>query len=155
MWVWSLGREDLLEEGVATCSSILAWRIPWTEKPVCPHQATACPSPSTSEVTKSRAWLSEFTFIATEKFHFLRTIPKGISQIMAQHQWKFASRNISLSLYFISIYEFQYSASFADIFPTKLAWNSLTHRNKSYLSNWELIFTFASLSIYMNTKTFI
>ena len=29
----SLGREDPLEEGVATHSSILAWRIPWTEEP--------------------------------------------------------------------------------------------------------------------------
>ena len=26
------GQEDLLEEGLATHSSILAWRIPWTEK---------------------------------------------------------------------------------------------------------------------------
>jgi len=31
--VQSLGREDLLEKGTATCSSILAWRIPWTEEP--------------------------------------------------------------------------------------------------------------------------
>ena len=31
--VWSLGWEDLLEEGIATYSSILAWRIPWTERP--------------------------------------------------------------------------------------------------------------------------
>ena len=31
--VQSLGWEDLLEEGVATHSSILAWRIPWTEEP--------------------------------------------------------------------------------------------------------------------------
>ena len=29
-WVWSLGRENLLEKGMATHSSILAWRIPWT-----------------------------------------------------------------------------------------------------------------------------
>ena len=29
----SLGREDSLEEGVATHSSVLAWRIPWTEEP--------------------------------------------------------------------------------------------------------------------------
>ena len=28
-----LGQEDPLEEGMATHSSILAWRIPWTEKP--------------------------------------------------------------------------------------------------------------------------
>ena len=30
-WVQSLGWEDLLEEGMATHSSILAWKIPWTE----------------------------------------------------------------------------------------------------------------------------
>ena len=33
MWVWSLGRKDPLEEGMAAHSSILAWRIPWTEEP--------------------------------------------------------------------------------------------------------------------------
>ena len=32
-WVQSLGWEDRLEEGVAAHSSILAWRIPWTEEP--------------------------------------------------------------------------------------------------------------------------
>ena len=31
--VGSLGQEDPLEEGMATHSSILAWRIPWTEEP--------------------------------------------------------------------------------------------------------------------------
>ena len=31
--VRSLGREDLLEKEMATHSSILAWRIPWTEEP--------------------------------------------------------------------------------------------------------------------------
>ena len=33
MRVPSLGPEDPLEEGMATHSSILAWRIPWTEEP--------------------------------------------------------------------------------------------------------------------------
>ena len=32
-WVQSLGWEDLLEKGMATHSSILAWKIPWTEEP--------------------------------------------------------------------------------------------------------------------------
>jgi len=32
-WVQSLGCKDPLEEGMATHSSILAWRIPWTEEP--------------------------------------------------------------------------------------------------------------------------
>ena len=31
-WVRSLGREDPLEKEMATHSSILAWRIPWTEE---------------------------------------------------------------------------------------------------------------------------
>ena len=34
MWVGSLGWEDALEKGMATHSSILAWRIPWREEPV-------------------------------------------------------------------------------------------------------------------------
>ena len=34
IWVQSLGWEDLLEKEMATHSSILAWRIPWTEEPV-------------------------------------------------------------------------------------------------------------------------
>ena len=33
MKVRSLGQEGWLEEDMATCSSILAWRIPWTEEP--------------------------------------------------------------------------------------------------------------------------
>ena len=33
MWVRSLDQKDPLEEGMATHSSILAWRIPWTEEP--------------------------------------------------------------------------------------------------------------------------
>ena len=32
-WVRSLGREDALEEGMATHSNVLAWRIPCTEEP--------------------------------------------------------------------------------------------------------------------------
>ena len=32
-WVQFLDWEDPLEEGMATHSSILAWRIPWTEEP--------------------------------------------------------------------------------------------------------------------------
>ena len=33
-WVQSLGWEDLLEKAMATQTSILAWKIPWTEEPV-------------------------------------------------------------------------------------------------------------------------
>ena len=32
-WIGSLGWENTLEKGMATHSSILVWRIPWTEEP--------------------------------------------------------------------------------------------------------------------------
>ena len=32
IWVQSLGREDLLEKGIPTHSSILAWELPWTKE---------------------------------------------------------------------------------------------------------------------------
>ena len=31
-WVWSLGQEDLLEKGMETHSSVIAWRILWTQE---------------------------------------------------------------------------------------------------------------------------
>ena len=49
-WVRSLGQEDPLEKETATHSSILAWRIPWTEEP---------------GVAKSRTRLSDFTHTHT------------------------------------------------------------------------------------------
>ena len=33
MWVLSMGQKDPLEKGMATHSSILAWRVLWTEEP--------------------------------------------------------------------------------------------------------------------------
>ena len=33
LWVRSLGQEDLLEEGMATYSNILPWKVAWTEEP--------------------------------------------------------------------------------------------------------------------------
>ena len=46
-WVPSLGQEDSLEKDMTPCSSILAWRIPWTEEP------------GGHGVTKSRTRLSD------------------------------------------------------------------------------------------------
>ena len=51
-WVQSLGREDPLEKKMATHSSILAWKIPWTEEP----------SRLQSMRSQSRTLLSNFTF---------------------------------------------------------------------------------------------
>ena len=51
--VQSLGREDPLEKEMATHSSALAWKIPWTEKP----------GRLQSMVAKSRTRLSDFTIL--------------------------------------------------------------------------------------------
>ena len=48
MQVQSLGGEDSLEDGMATHSSILSWRIPWTEEPGSPQ---GCKELGTTEVT--------------------------------------------------------------------------------------------------------
>ena len=47
IWVWSLGREDLLEKEMATHPSILAWRISWTEEPE-ELQSRDCKAPDTT-----------------------------------------------------------------------------------------------------------
>ena len=50
MWFWSLGQEDLLEKEMATHSSILAWRIPWTASLV-GYSPYACKESNTTEAT--------------------------------------------------------------------------------------------------------
>ena len=56
-WVQSLGWEDPLEEEMAIHSSILAWKIPWTEEP---------DGLQSMGVTKSQTQLSDFhTYVAT------------------------------------------------------------------------------------------
>ena len=53
-WVRFLGWETPLEKGITTHSSILAWRIPWTEEPG---------RLQSMGVTKSQTWLSDFHFL--------------------------------------------------------------------------------------------
>ena len=50
MWVQFLGREDPLEESMATHSSILAWRIRWTEEPGRLYSPWGCKEWDTTEV---------------------------------------------------------------------------------------------------------
>ena len=57
--VQSLGQEDPLEKGMATHSSILAWRIPWTEEPAGPQSIGSKESEMTEKMFK------KMTFILT------------------------------------------------------------------------------------------
>ena len=54
-WVQSLGQEDPLEKEMATHSSILAWKIPWTKEP----------GTLVHGVAKSWARLSDFIYLLT------------------------------------------------------------------------------------------
>ena len=55
-----LSREDPLEEGTATHSCILAWRIPWTEEPA-GLQSIGCKESDTTEATEH--WTNEMIHI--------------------------------------------------------------------------------------------
>ena len=61
----SLGREDPLEEGMATHSSILAWRIPWTEEP-----------DGLQSMGHKKAEMTEVTYHITTTMITLLIIPK-------------------------------------------------------------------------------
>ena len=71
MLVRSLGREHPLEEEMATHSSVLAWRIPWTEEP----------GGLQSVGSQSRTQLSDFTF--TFHFHALEKEMATHSSVLA------------------------------------------------------------------------
>ena len=59
-WVPFLGWEDPLEEGMATYSSILAWKIPWTEDPDC-LQSMGCKKSDIIEATENAHTGTEFS----------------------------------------------------------------------------------------------
>ena len=60
--VWSLGWEDSLEKETATHSSILAWRIPWTEKP-CGLQSIGLQRIGQDQATNIFTFTVNLTFI--------------------------------------------------------------------------------------------
>ena len=80
MWVQSLGQEDPLEKGMATHSSILAWRIPWTEEP----------GGLQSMGLQSRTWLSTNTCTLLEKLLgqliIIKSLCKNYHHIIQSYQ---------------------------------------------------------------------
>ena len=63
-YVGSLGWEDLLEEGMATHSGILAWQIPWTEEPDGLQSVDHKESDRTEELTLSLSHKSRSSQVA-------------------------------------------------------------------------------------------
>ena len=112
MWVRSLGQEDPLEEGMATHSSVLAWRIPWTEKPgelyivhgVAQSQTQIkwhCTySTAAWQLTQSRNQLQagKFFFL-TKCIHWTPPADRKIPEVdTLGHHWKIRSERTKQSL---------------------------------------------------------
>ena len=62
-YVPSLGQEDLLEKGMATHSSILAGRIPWTEESGRLQSMGHKETNTTKQLTPSLSQMSQWTFL--------------------------------------------------------------------------------------------
>ena len=71
-WFWSLGQEDSLEEEMATHSSILAWKIPWTEE-----------SGRLQSMGSQRVYMTEHAWRGTDKggLRMCETPSLGISDL--------------------------------------------------------------------------
>ena len=79
-WVRSLGLEDPLEKGKATHSSILAWRIPWTEEPGGLHSLQSSVHSSAEQIQKASmqgAGLGGHNEICPQGAHCLGAGEKG------------------------------------------------------------------------------
>ena len=74
MWVQSLGQEDPLDEGTATHSSILAWRIPWTEEScgLWSNRVAKSPTQLKRLSTHARTSLTILTLAASANMLFTR-----------------------------------------------------------------------------------
>ena len=79
MWVRSLGWEDTLEEGVATHSITLTWRIPWTEEPGGLQSMG-------SQRDKTEATLVQFSLVAQSCMTLCDPMDCRMSDLPVHHQ---------------------------------------------------------------------
>ena len=85
-WDQPLGQEDPLEEGMAICFRILAWRIPWTEEPgglqhIGLQSQTQLKGPSTQPVSLQK------TFIHFYSNHLCLKVPVTCILTIIRHFW--------------------------------------------------------------------
>ena len=78
-WIRSLGQEESLEKGMATHSSILAWRIPWIKEPG-RLQSIGHKESDTTKVTYAHTQSKTSKDICSYHFWKPLTVKKGIKQ---------------------------------------------------------------------------
>ena len=67
MWIQSLSQEDPLEEEMATCSSVLAWEIPWAEKP---GGLQSMESQRLGHNSETNSYIYRYRYIYDSSFYF-------------------------------------------------------------------------------------
>ena len=88
IWIWFLGREDSLEKGMITHSSVLAWRISWAEEPGGPW------SPKESSTTE------QLTHFPPSQYFFIWLITALKWRVFSQPGGRWCSENIWIWLTF-------------------------------------------------------
>ena len=126
-WVWSLGWGDPLEKEMVTHSSILAWRIPWTEKP------GRLQSMGSQRVGHDWA-TSSFTLVLSQSF-WLRVLPGGAC--LVQPRWMPERRILGGSwTSAISFWPFLNSSCWwrliSSVFLSRTSCHKTTHANGYY-----------------------
>ena len=120
-WVQSLGQEDPLEKGMATHSSILSWRIPWTEGPG-----------GLQSMQSQRVRHDSVTSTSLQWYYVIRSVLwsycASITTHSSFHLWNWSSISVLFSLIFIFKtfikygkfvhYFFKYSMCFTVSFPS-------------------------------------
>ena len=105
IWVQSLGREDLLEKGIPTHSSILAWELPWTEE-------SGGQQPKRSQKPDITDWLTilRFTNLANFKYeaiiiNYSHHAVHHASRTYSCYNWKFVPFNQNLPISLPSLWQ--------------------------------------------------
>ena len=80
-WVPSLGREDPLEKEMATHSSILAWRIPWTEELGRLQSLGSQESDTTERLLLSLSTCKQRTTGQQRKYHLQRCVSRAPGEL--------------------------------------------------------------------------
>ena len=133
MHVWSLGGEDLLEKEMATHSSILAWKMSWTEKP------GRLQSIRLQRVRHYWAHMSLKLLFQLHK-HLLNTLWKYLASNFNGHAWA-NLHSCSQSQAFIHLFIYPSVVACIFWFPCKsVCWKPTTqHDGIRKWSFWELI----------------
>ena len=101
MWVWSLCREDPLEKEIATHSSILVWKMPWTEEPgrLQSMGSQRVGHDWATEHTHSLCHWLAVPLAAAAQWQVSAGVTKCTTQLLSQwytHIWRWTSLYISL-----------------------------------------------------------